>query len=275
MARLGLSIRYSLFSLSPQLIRSTSARKSFGPECDRRHRTSTDVLISLYNFKKFRTVLQRSVQSCFNNQNVTYHFVLVSGDEEEETWLKALIGSSHHNLYLVEDRVGIYEAWNLAIRSGTGNFITNLNVDDLRIPHSICSQAADLQDTESDGTYGNFEFSTDIFKSLERSESNPVVSSLGEFNKDILVEKSQNFMHCAPMWKRELHSRHGFFDESLKSSGDTEFWLRAMSKGATFTCFSPVTAVYFHNPDGLSTTIASSGRYEWSRIRDNYLKTNS
>jgi hypothetical protein len=100
-----------------------------------------------------------------------------------------------------------------------------------------------------------------------------LLSKLGSFNEKTLVQNSLNFMHCAPMWKRSLHEKLGLFDESLKSSGDTDFWLRALSAGSLFANYAMATVVYFHNPEGLSTSLSSSGRHEWQDIRDRHLRT--
>jgi hypothetical protein len=237
------------------------------------HLTATvDVVISLYKFEKYKKVLERSVRSCFRNPKITYHFVLVSGSEAEIDWLRSVTKDSHHQVHLVDERIGIYSAWNLAIKCGSSDFITNLNADDLRMPHSICSQTAKLQTESASGSFGNFILTNDILSALDGKNDSWLVSDLGEFNQETLVFHSQNKMHCAPVWKRELHAKIGTFDDTLKSSGDTDFWLRAMEAGYKFVQYQPITAVYFHNPEGLSTSVASSGHREWSRIRDAYIR---
>ena len=34
------------------------------------------------------------------------------------------------------------------------------------------------------------------------------------------------FMGPQPMWRKSLHDKYGYFDETFSSSGDWEFWLR-------------------------------------------------
>jgi glycosyltransferase involved in cell wall biosynthesis len=241
-------------------------------DCEKSLNSSADVIISLYKFEKYKGVLEQSIESCFNNLRVTFHFVLVSGSDDEIDWLKSLTRDSHHQVHLVEKRIGIYQAWNLAIKRSSGQLITNLNADDLRLPHSICRQAAALQGSISSGSYGNFILSEDLLYTDAINSEERLISDLGRFDLETLVYKSQNNMHCAPMWRREIHSQVGMFNESFQSSGDTDFWLRAMLAGATFINFRPVTVVYFYNPEGLSSTIDSSGRKEWRQIRDAYLR---
>jgi hypothetical protein len=241
--------------------------------CESSAGTTVDVLVSLYRFEKYQPVLKESLESCFENKNITFLFVVVEGSNQEIEWIRDVVGDSHHKLYLVADRIGIYESWNKAILGGAGKFITNLNADDLRLPHSICSQAARLEKESADGSYGNFYLSENILSTLQSFPNRMLLSKLGSFDEKTLVQNSLNFMHCAPMWKRSIHKKLGLFDESLKSSGDTDFWLRALSAGSRFTKYLPATVVYFHNPEGLSSSLSSSGRREWQDIRGRHLRT--
>ena len=270
--KLGLPLRYSLFPLLPKLRWGFVQTDSAPRGCDSQLEKSVDVIISLYKFEKYRGVLEESLASCFHNPKITFHFILVSGSPSEIDWVQKLVGASHHKIHLSTTRIGIYEAWNLGIQNGYADFVTNLNADDFRLPHSICQQAAHLQQSGKDGSYGNFALSSDIFESLKSPKAKHLVSNLGKFETKTLVEGSQNFMHCAPMWKRDLHTRIGFFDPTLSSSGDTQFWLRCLVSGAAFELYPPVTAIYFHNPEGLSTSVSSAGTKEWGRIRRDYLE---
>ena len=270
--KLRLPVRYAPFNLLPLLDWVEVPNKPQQKSCDSRLTEKVDVVVSLYRFDKYKDVLKSSINSCLNNQLITFHFVLVSATAAEREWLEEVIGKSHHKMYVSDERIGIYKAWNMAIQGGVGKYITNLNADDLRLPHSICNQAAALDLESADGSFGNFVLSGDILSFLKSPNSRLLVSKLGELNETKLVMGSQNLMHCAPMWKRELHNRVGFFDSKLESCGDNDFWLRCLEQGAHFVPYAPVTAVYFHNPEGLSSSISSVGRKEWASIRDAFLR---
>lgn len=268
---LKLPFKYATFSLLPEMHRAVYEPHVSSKTCESKLSKSVDVIISLYKFEKYEKILRASLMSCFSNSKVTFHFVVVNGTETELSIISSIVGDSHHKMYTPKNRIGIYPAWNLAIQSGTGELITNLNADDLRLPHSICQQASGLEKSDCEGSFGNFVLTDDIFSYLEPKSSAGIVSNLGEFNSDTLLFRSQNFMHCAPMWRRSLHYELGYFDESLISSGDTEFWLRAMTSGARFSSYPSTTVIYFHNPEGLSTSLSSIGHKEWTRIRDKYI----
>jgi hypothetical protein len=268
---LNLPLRFATFPLLQYLNYETAPVNKNPSTCDSRLDVNVDVLVSLYKFENFIPVLERSVHSCFSNPRITFHFVLVSGTTLESNWLNGMVAGTHHKVYRVEERIGIYKAWNLAISGGSGEIITNLNADDRRLPHSICSQASELQIETCDGSFGNFILSSNIFDLPDLGSGRLLVSSLGNFDEFVLVDHSKNLMHCAPMWRRSLHNKFGKFDESLKSAGDTDFWLRVMSGGGKFSRYEAVTAVYFHNPDGLSSSTSSLGHNEWRSVRDAYL----
>ena len=269
----GFPIRYASFPLAPQLGWTSYRIEDEEEACTPGLTAEVDVIVSLYNFETYREVLQKSVDPCFNNPKITFHFVLAAAKQSDVAWLESLTRNTHHKIYVDEKRIGIYAAWNLAITSGTGDFVTNLNADDLRLPHSICCQASALEQDSSEGSYANFIVSDNILEYVRSPNEKVIASDLGEFEEKTLLMKSQNFMHCAPMWRRSLHSEFGLFDDALKSSGDTDFWLRATSGGAQFKLFSTKTVVYFHNPEGLSTSVLSVGHKEWTRIRDRALRS--
>ena len=270
--KLRLPLRYAPFNLLPLMDWVDNSKPRIQTSCDSGLSEKVDVIVSLYRFDKYKDVLKASIDSCFSNPLVTFHFVLVSGTPVEKMWLEEVVGNSHHKIHVSDERIGIYKAWNIAIQGGVGKFITNLNADDLRLPHSICNQAASLELESADGSFGNFILSGDILTFLKSPSTRNLVSKLGNFNETKLVMDSQNLMHCAPMWKRELHNRVGFFDSKLESCGDNDFWLRCLEQGSYFVPYAPVTAVYFHNPEGLSSSISSVGRKEWASIRDAFLR---
>jgi len=62
-----------------------------------------------------------------------------------------------------------------------------------------------------------------------------------------------NSPHCAPMWRRSLHDRFGYFDESYTSAGDYEFWVRCAMRGAVLKGIPDLLTLYYQNPNGMST----------------------
>ena len=65
-----------------------------------------------------------------------------------------------------------------------------------------------------------------------------------------------------PMWRKSLHENNGLFDDSYRSAGDWEFWLRCAFNGSQFKKYSQPLGLYYFNPQGVST---NTDNEEWKR----------
>lgn len=263
------SLRLARFPLSPTLRPFSGQLPTPYPQNCVDH-PPVDVVVSLFNFHRFKDTLEASLDSCGQNPRVNFLIGAVQPTEDEKVWLETrrVVGN---RVRIFADRVGIYETWNLLIKSGSSPIVTNLNADDLRLPHSICRMAKELSRSQSAGLFGDFILSETPLVSASETKARLFVSRLPDsFNRDLAL-KSRNYMHCSPVWKRSLHDLAGFFDESFSTSGDTEFWLRSVRMGERFSKVDLITTAYFHNDDGLSSSVHSKGRVEWERAREMHL----
>lgn len=173
-------------------------------------------------------------------------------------------------VYLRErTRIGIYEAWNVALRLARGRYATNANLDDSRHPDSLAAMAAAL-----DALPGVDVVYSDVFYTLvphlpwETVERIGVRTDLPPLTTWNLLEF--NSPHCAPMWRRSLHDRLGEFDVSFTSAGDWEFWLRCAARGVLFHRLPEPLIAYTFNPEGISTRRGTAGIREQWPIRVRY-----
>ncbi len=145
---------------------------------------------------------------------------------------------------------GLYAVWNHAIKKARGTYIMNGNLDDRSRYDAIEAQLKVFQENPGiDLTYSSHyvtEIANETFDNCHwRWYSEPK-----EFS-------SYNMRKCLPgprpMWKKSLHERFGYFDESYKMVGDWEMWLRATSQGAQFKKIPEYFTLFYQNPKGLST----------------------
>jgi len=148
---------------------------------------------------------------------------------------------------------GIYGTWNLGIRRATGKYITNANLDDNKSLDQIeimvnClekNQDIDLAYSEAfithvpNETYGN---------NSSQGKTYPVA----EFSREAMIKCLPG---CMPVWRKSMHDKAGMFDESYRSAGDWEMWLRAVRAGSKFKKVNRVCGIYYMNPNGLSTNV--------------------
>jgi len=162
-------------------------------------------------------------------------------------------------------RIGIYEAWNVGVRMAKGKYLTNSNMDDLRRRDSFERQAEILEKFPFvDVAYQDFYYSFEGHAPFDLTAAVGVKSSLPVVTPYNLMQS--NSPHNAPMWRRSLHDDVGMFDESFRSAGDYDFWLRCVVNDKVFYKSNDPHVVYFVNPGGLSTQADTRGIVEAQRI---------
>lgn len=169
-------------------------------------------------------------------------------------------------------RAGIYSAWNYGVGIARGKYLTNANLDDLRRQDSLERQASALDALSFvDVVYDDHLYSFDAEADFEMMERAGAASELPLVTRSNMF--SMNPPHNGPMWRASLHDKLGQFDESYRSAGDYEFWLRALIEGAVFYKLNEPTVGYFVNPEGLSTSADSYGVQETRRALKKHGKT--
>jgi glycosyltransferase involved in cell wall biosynthesis len=168
-------------------------------------------------------------------------------------------------------RIGIYDAWNLAIENARGKYLTTTSVDDLRDVSSFEHQV-DVLDRYHfvDVVYQDF------FYTLDPTLSFSDIAALG-FRSRLPTITAANLLsfnspHNAPMWRRALHDDVGLFDTSFSSAADWEFWLRCLWKEKQFFKTRTAHVAYYDNPEGVSTRPDSRGMEEGSQILHRYTR---
>ena len=108
-------------------------------------------------------------------------------------------------LVLTDDIPTIYKAWNLGIEASSGEYLTNANSDDRLLPGALAKMSAILDGKPSYAlVYGNQDIVTEI-------GGDPT----GKFEwAEGGIEELLKGCFCGPMpmWRKSLHTKHGYFD---------------------------------------------------------------
>ena len=225
------------------------------------------VIVSLYRCEAFLPFFLESLkrQTIFSESQIYVGAVQPSNFE-----LNLLNQFSFENSNVIFEifdyRAGIYEVWNHGVRQTTSQFLTNMNVDDLRRDDSLELQAQFLKNHESiDVAY------QDVYLSFEANAEWPLIEGVG-LSTSLphvslpMMNLGFNPPHNAPMWRRRVHDEVGLFDETFKSAGDFDLWVRAFINGSKFLKMGEIHASYYFNPEGISTTAGGASLDETSRI---------
>ena len=163
------------------------------------------------------------------------------------------------------ERIGIYEAWNLAIKNSDSEFLTNANVDDVHRKDGFELKVKALRTfTECDVVYSDVYYSFLENLPFELIAQAGLKTDLPTANKFNLLK--YNSPHNSPMWRRSIHEKIGLFDTTYKSAGDYELWLRAAFSGIHFKKIEEAVVAYYSNPSGMSTRVGSPGVAEGEKI---------
>jgi hypothetical protein len=150
---------------------------------------------------------------------------------------------------------GLYGTWNYALKKARADLIANANLDDRRNPCSLELQAQALEnDATVDLVYSDFLLTYVPHETFEENSASRVIEH-EEFRPHLM---NKCLPGPQPLWRKSLHTRFGFFDESFKIAGDLEFWNRVVSHGVCFKKVPGLSGLYYYNPCGISTDVSKS-----------------
>lgn len=148
-----------------------------------------------------------------------------------------------------DTRITVYEAWNKAIEKSSYDYVLNYNTDDKLFSNALLTlskYSTILPD--ADVIYSN------CLVTDNKNHTN-VVNLYIWNNANVL---SNLIGGCCvgpfPLLKKSSVVEAGMFNPEFTISGDYEMWCRMKSMGKTFVKLDEYLGVYYHNPNGVSTS---------------------
>lgn len=179
-------------------------------------------------------------------------FLDCNSPENEREILEPLVTKYSNIVYKrLDNDPGLYAAWNIAVKMCSAPIIGNWNIDDRKNSNSIeILLRAFERDSELDLAYGLTYVSTIANETYEDNNYDIVYPCLPHSLKNLMINNSP---HCMPLWKKTIHERFGYFDESYKTASDGDLWLRCAVGGAKIKMINHPVGLYYYNPQGRST----------------------
>jgi GT2 family glycosyltransferase len=187
-------------------------------------------IVSAYNSEIFiRGCLYDLINQTLFEKGVLEIVVVNSGSNQNEEEIVKDFQNRFDNIkYIKTERETVYQAWNRGIKLASGKYITNANTDDRHRKDALEVMADVLESSTNIGLVYADQYVTK--KGNQAFEKHDVAGYFEwpEFDRIQLI-------HCSacgpqPMWRKSLHEKYGYFNESLKVAGDYEWWLRISDK---------------------------------------------
>jgi GT2 family glycosyltransferase/Flp pilus assembly protein TadD len=225
------------------------------------------VIVSSYCAEAF-------MQECLEDlerQTMSRHMEIIVVDaaspENERAIVSAFQGRYKNITYLrTPTRIGVYAAWNLALKLTTGTYVTPFSTND-RLRHDAYEILARTLDEHPEVAlvYGDTYLTRHPHEAFEHHQREGIWQ-WPEYNYRDLCRRCLVGPH--PMWRRSVHQDVGFFDESFVALGDQDFWLR-LGASRQLLHISEVTGLYWRSPEGLSNK-PDIANPEEARLRARY-----
>ena len=213
------------------------------------------IITSVYNGDDFiEPFLEDITQQTIFKDKCELILVNANSPGNEEPIIKKYMEKYPDNIVYrkLEEDPGIYGTWNIGLEMASGEYVTNANLDDRKAVNSLEKHAKTLYSNPDIGlVYADSYITDSPNETFENNSSGGKSYNFEQFSKEAMLRGNQP--HNNPMWRKELHQKHGFFEQEYKSAGDWEFFLRCAFEGVEFKKIGEKLGLYYFNPKGIST----------------------
>lgn len=231
-------------------------------------------IISTYNSEYF-------IENCLNDLlNQTLYqkglleiIVVDSNSQQNESDIVLEYQSKYSNItYLrTAQRETLYKAWNRAILLSQGEYITNANVDDIHSPESLEIMSNTLSASlDVDLVYGNHYLSQIENRPFDNyvNERQIIYSNYDPINIFLYYPFSHQ-----PMWRKSVHNKVGYFDDTLKAAGDYDFAFKFVINGLKAQHINKFLGVQVDRKEQLSQSAQMN--IEMNKVQIKYINSDN
>ena len=225
------------------------------------------VIVSSYRAEAF----MRECLEDLENQTIIQQMEIIvveAASPENERAIVSTFQERYKNItYLrTPTRIGVYAAWNMALKVANGTYVTPFSTNDRLRPDAYEILARTLDEHPDVAlVYGDTYLTRYPHQTFEHHQREGMWQ-WPEYCYSDLCRRCLVGPH--PMWRRSVHQDVGFFDESYVALGDQEFWLR-LGASRQLLHIPKVTGLYWHSPEGLSNRPEIANPEE-TRLRARY-----
>lgn len=207
------------------------------------------VVLPSYNVARF---IGGALDSVFAQTYTDYEVIVVNdGSPDTDELERALEPYRSRITYIKQENRGLAGACNTAVRAAQGEWIAQLDPDDLWEPEYLQTQIRFIDShPQAAVVYADAVIFGDS-PEAGRTFMN-VVPSRGEVTLERLVTQECAVIHPATLVRRTAILEAGMFDDSLRTSEDFDLWLRIVARGGRILYHTAVLARYRRHAGSLT-----------------------
>lgn len=205
----------------------------------------------IYKSEEFLQGLINNILEQDDFENIEFLFLNPNSPDKSKEILQPYL-SKYSNFRLIDlnEDPGLYECWNICVKNSSAELVTNWNPDDRRSKDSIKLLTNSLLLlNEYDLIYGLTLITNNKNERFEDCKSTLVFHAEEASIKNLFFNNSP---HCMPVWRKSIHEKFGYFDNSYISAGDGDMWLRAIIGGSKFFYFKKIIGSYYDSDTTVS-----------------------
>jgi len=202
------------------------------------------VIMCVYNGEKY---LRSALESILSQTFREFEFIIVNDGSSDNTSL-ILNGYADPRIKLINNPVnsGLTKSLNIAVMASKGEFIAQMDADDISTPDRIEKQLKAFETGQSIGMVGtNMRFIDE--------NGNPVSTTAFPSNQDEVAALLMKHYCCGQvMYRRDAMVKVGHFDERYTCAQDYDIALR-IAEHFSVTNINDITYEYRIHPDSISS----------------------
>jgi glycosyltransferase involved in cell wall biosynthesis len=183
---------------------------------------NNDYLVSIitvvFNGEKY---IEDTINSIINQDYDNIEYIIIDGGSTDNSINIIRKYDKYVSIFLSEQDRGMYDAINKGLRLANGEIVAYLNADDQYLPYTIKEVVKTFKSKPHlDYLYGNCIYIDNKKRQLYEYKSIPYIR---------LFVKNMNEIHWAQpscFWKKQVHTKLGYFDDNLRYCGDYDFFSR-------------------------------------------------
>jgi tetratricopeptide (TPR) repeat protein len=186
--------------------------------------------------------------------------------KSDETIIFPFLEAFPDQVHYVQARSGATRTgcWNLGVKRARGAYLITSAPGGRHAPEALAALAGALDDhPERAVVYGDEEITAG---GTPEAPVKVAFFAWPEFEPRHLFEGRHLGRH--PMWRRELHGRHGYFDAEFRTAGDYEFWLRLVAAGELFLHLPRIVGTVPSGSPDSPTMVLAAAESHLARVRN-------